>query len=132
MLAVNGGWIRWSTRLQRADAHCGMHKKCKVDRTVKQGSLGLSLAWLKCCLDLPDIPCLDHKIEVEALSAAEGKPRREQARAEFEALAAAAGPATAEAQILKLEKIRNSDEHEPEMLQCRGLASALLRAACAG
>ena len=79
------------------------------------------------------MPSLNHKTEVEVLSSAEGKQRRETARAAFIAAATAAGPSSPEAQILEMEKqSRGGDAHEPETLPCRGLAAALLRAAQAG
>ena len=85
------------------------------------------------------MPSLDHKIEVEALSAVEGKARRELARAEFVSAAEAAGPGSKEAQVLELETRQRGGEtrqrggatDEPDSLKCRGLASAILRAASA-
>ena len=78
------------------------------------------------------MPSLDHKIEVEALSAVEGKARRELARAEFVSAAEAAGPGSKEAQVLELEtRQRSGATDEADSLKCRGLASAILRAASA-
>ena len=46
MVAVPGGWLRYSEKASRVDAHCGRHHNCKMDRALSKGPLGLHLAWL--------------------------------------------------------------------------------------
>ena len=48
---VEGGWIRFSRIKGKADAHCNckghdQKPKCKLDKTIVPGGLGLSLLWL--------------------------------------------------------------------------------------
>ena len=47
LVQVSGGWFHFSAELGRLDAHCGQHSGgCKMDRTLKKGTIGLSMAWL--------------------------------------------------------------------------------------
>ena len=50
VLAVPGGWLSFSAVQKTCDAHCRRHSikqsKCKMDRSLKKGNIGLSLAWL--------------------------------------------------------------------------------------
>ena len=49
LLQMPGGWLRWSSVYKRCDAHCRCcagPPECKMDRSVKSGTVALSVLWL--------------------------------------------------------------------------------------
>ena len=46
VVQVPGGWLRFSEKASRVDAHCGRHHGCKMDRALSKCPIGLHLAWL--------------------------------------------------------------------------------------
>ena len=74
-----GGWLRWSKKLSRGDAHCRCHlgkPECKMDRVLVKGSISASVVWLARGLIDPDrqshqmdksivasVECFDERLE---------------------------------------------------------------------
>ena len=113
VLDVEGGWLRFSKNIGRLDGHCKRHGiGCKMDRTLRRGTLGLTLAWLA---DTVADTKEDHDMFKVFLSAAEGFDRRESARARFVS-AASGGLAQT---ILDCEReLREGAADEPRSLAC--------------
>ena len=53
---VVGGWIRYNPQNPpQIDAHCSVHKSCKMDRRLARRVLGLHLAWLHAAESTPSM-----------------------------------------------------------------------------
>ena len=85
LLQVEGGWLRYSHALGRLDSHCSRHTGgCKMDRQLKKGTIGLSMAWLAAHASNKD----EHDTLNVALSDTGSIQDRNSGRSRFAALAA--------------------------------------------
>ena len=113
VMRVPGGWVRYSQEKGRLDSHCRYHDGCKMDRTLRKGSIGLALAWLQAGQGGDKA---FHVTAKETLSSAEGFEARSAARADFRERAAAS-PLIAD--IVQCESnLRDGDQTEPPTLAC--------------
>ena len=44
---VAGSWVKYNQELAKLDAHCSVHRLCKMDRVLSRRVLGLHMAWLQ-------------------------------------------------------------------------------------
>ena len=105
VLAVDGGWLRFNPVLKRLDAHCAdpIHNfdgKCKMDRVLSKGVIGLVMAWLSGHAE--PFPCkASHQFQKVVLSNPDCKDIRERGREAFTELVEKHGCVFA--QVWKLE-----------------------------
>ena len=118
VVEVTGGFIRFNEKLQRADAHCKLHSKCKADRVMSRGPLGFLMCWLA-------HDCADKEAHDELkphISSPVYFTERQAGRRDFEALAAQHGGKFK--LLLDTERAaRNGSSEEPQMLPCIPVSS---------
>lgn len=115
------GWLRWSDKLQKCNAHCRWHRgqshpQCKMDRSLDKGSLSLSSLWLKA----GEHCSYEEHVELKAkLSSHEYFPERKSERKSLTELALLADHAELR-EILQIEKdARDGEEDEPEVVNIK-------------
>jgi hypothetical protein len=124
VIEVAGGWIRFNATLGRADAHCSSHASCKMDRTCRNGTLGLSLLWLSCGVGSK----VDHVLAKESCSGPARHGDRNRARTAFGALARAS-TTSAQYRLLMMERAqRDGVDAEPRRLACPSICAEVARA----
>ena len=122
VIAVPNGWLRWSRKLGRCDAHCrvpdhNIDGECKMDRKVTPGTLGLSMLWMTEAHK--HASHFDHALHKEIYSASESLPARETARSDFQGLCSSDDNVR---RLFEMEKHwRRGEVIEPEMVPCRSL-----------
>ena len=127
MKRVAGGWLRFNPALGRLDGHCEFHGPlCKMDRRLRKGTVGLTLAWLAAGSEGDKA---QHVVLKATLSGAAGLEARAGSRAAFAEAAAADPEARA---ILEAEKAeRGGQEFEPPEVACPAPFHELARALAA-
>lgn len=115
------GWLRWNSAAGKCDAHCRYHDKCKMDRSVRNATVGLSMAWLENGAQ-PGGKYL-HQVAKEIISSEDSFDQRVEARRQFEALAATneAAQAVLDMEAAVLEQSR--PVVEPPVIPCRSLVA---------
>ena len=84
VLQLPGGWLRYNAAHGRLDAHCRHHAGgCKMDRALKKGPIGLSMAWLGAKAGTKH----EHDTLKETISSESGHSGRVQGRCHFTKMA---------------------------------------------
>ncbi len=115
IIRVRGGYLKFSESAGRLDAHCGLHDGCKMDRSLRRGALGLSIAWLQSrAADKKD-----HDLLKEQLSSSAEWQKRVEGRKYFEELASQHGGLYTA--VLDAEKKLRGDKAcaEPSYIPCQ-------------
>ena len=134
VVSTEGGWIRFHPVQQKIDSHCSQHSgKCKMDRRMNRGTIGLACAWLAKPCNLRS----DHIMEKANISSFEGKAARVAARAAFEARGSDTSDPEQEKITLLIDTeltARNAagGSVEPDVVPCPDIARELGRALEAG
>ena len=120
VIKVPNGYVRWSAKLARLDAHCRVHtdqkKECKMDRTLARGGVGLSWLWMK---HAASVDYFGHQLQKEQFSSVEARDDR---AAERKRIVDAASSDEELAALLTAEReARGGEVHEPDIIQCRSI-----------
>ena len=130
VITTSGGWIRFNEKQQKIDSHCSQHgHKCKMDRMMSRGSIGLACAWLGTTCNMRS----DHIIEKACISSFDSKAARVAARAAFVARAKDSSDSEGEKCLLLLAsemdaRKATSEVVEPDLLKCPDISRELSRA----
>jgi len=110
-----GGWFYYSETLMRLDAHCHVHTKCAMNRTLRKGPIGLLMAWLESAETCASKE--DHDQAKEDLSHGDSREARVRGRDAF-GLHDRSGLPGFDAVARHEKELRGGDTSEPMQIDC--------------
>ena len=116
------GTLTWNEQFGRLDGHCGVegHEKCRLNRQLRKGCIGLVTAWLLATHEAPGNEKFHHAQLKEDISGKGSKKLRVGGRKIFKDLCSSPGEngLRFRAVIAQEIELRGGDDSEPAWLHC--------------